>query len=203
MSSCTHSPQLGIPSNRSLVDCRTPEACGHSRSDHIACKADRSLELLEQPFALRDFRVYLTELTIKHQLRRIHRAPRRAFCDLPAFAPFDPIHHDRMTSRAFPFRVEPEPSKFCDDLVGDPNQDRLVLHYTSVSKEELARLYGLFGRLEMVEDIALNWVLRLLLIDLVPDFGEPTVVAAAEVLPRDDALPIERSECLVQAVAIR
>ncbi len=54
----------------------------------------------------------------------------------------------------------------------------------------------------MVEDVTVDELLRLRFFDFVPNFGEPAVVAATEVLPRHHALTVEGRERFVEAVAI-
>ena len=55
----------------------------------------------------------------------------------------------------------------------------------------------------MVEDVPFDGAAFLLFLYLIPNLGEPAVVAATEVLARYYALLVEGSEGLIQAAAIR
>jgi hypothetical protein len=52
-------------------------------------------------------------------------------------------------------------------------------------------------------DVSIDGAILFFLLDLIPDFGKPTIVAATEVLPRYNALTVESRERLVEAVAVR
>ena len=108
-----------------------------------------------------------------------------------------------MTGRTAPRCVEADPAKLRDDRIADPLECLGVFLDAPVRHQELPGLDGPFGTLEMVEYVPLDGSMLLGLLDFVPNLGEPAVVAATEVLPGDDPLPVEGRERLVEPVAVR
>src|SRR5829696_1823564 len=92
---------------------------------------------------------------------------------------------------AAPRCVKADAAKLRDDHAADPLERLGVLLDAPVGHQKLTGLDGPLGALEVVEDVPLDGLLLLGLLDLVPNLGEPAVVAATEVLPGDDALAIE------------
>src|SRR5262249_55572560 len=122
---------------------------------------------------------------------------------LPATTPGDALNDDRVTCRATPRCIQADSPQFRNDLVGNPLECVGIILYASVGHQKLPCFDGSLGTLQMIEDVALNGLLLLGFFSLVPDFCEPAVVAATEVLPRHNALTVEGRERLVEAVAVR